>query len=126
MHSVCVPAVGYRIGSDRRSLFYVPDVVDIVDRKEALAGLDLFVGDGATLTRPLVRRRSGALFGHTTVRAQLGWCAAAGVERAVFTHCGTDLVTMDGRSAAAQVRALGRERGVAAQIARDGMEIELG
>jgi phosphoribosyl 1,2-cyclic phosphodiesterase len=80
-HSLRAPAVGYRVAA-RVSFFYVPDVVTIHDCDDALASLALFIGDGATITRPLVRRHGEALFGHTTIRAQLGWCQAEGVPRA--------------------------------------------
>ncbi|TVR81816.1 MAG: MBL fold metallo-hydrolase [Rhodospirillales bacterium] len=88
VHSLRCPAVGYRIEAGGIAVFYVPDVVDIEQRREALAGVRLYVGDGATITRSLVRRRGDELFGHTTVRAQLGWCQETGVKRAIFTHCG--------------------------------------
>jgi hypothetical protein len=65
VHSLRAPAVGYRVTAGRRAIFYVPDVVDVIDRDAALSGVDLFVGDGSSLTRPLVRRRGEALFGHT-------------------------------------------------------------
>jgi len=70
-HSLLAPAVGYRIAAGGRSLFYVPDVAAIPDAAAALRGVDLYVGDGATLTRPILRRRDGALIGHAPVRTQL-------------------------------------------------------
>ena len=125
LHSLRAPAVGYRITAGEVAIFYVPDVSDVEGRAAALDGVALFVGDGATLTRPMVRRHDDKLFGHTTVRAQLGWCREAGVGRAVFTHCGSEIVEGDERSLGAKVRAMGRERGVEALIAHDGMEIVL-
>ena len=125
VHSIRAPAVGYRITSRRQSLFYVPDVVAIRDRATALLGIDLYVGDGATVTRPLIRRRDGTLIGHTPIRTQLGWCHAEAVRRAIFTHCGSEIVGGDERSLGALVRRLGRERGVEASIAYDGMRLSL-
>ena len=124
-HSVRAPAVGYRIEAGRKTIFYAPDLVEIVDEREALAGLDLYVGDGAAVTRSIVRRREGKLIGHASIRAQLDWCGAAEVPRAVFTHCGSEVVKGDARAVAGRVRALGRERGVRAEIAHDGLEITL-
>lgn len=126
IHSLRAPAVGYRIGRGRTCFFYVPDVIAIRDRRAALNRALLFIGDGATLTRPMVRRRGTKLFGHTTVRAQLGWCAEEGVPRAIFTHCGSEIVTGDERRLGPKLRAMARERGVEAEIAHDGLEIELG
>ena len=125
VHSLRAPAVGYRVSAGRVAIFYVPDAIDVHDRGEALSGVRLFIGDGATLTRPFVRRRDDALIGHTTVRAQLGWCEEADVPRAIFTHCGSEIVNGDERVLGPKVRAMGRERGVDAEIAHDGREVVL-
>lgn len=125
IHSLRAPAVGYRISRGRAVCFYVPDVVAIPQRRAALRGATLYVGDGARLTRPLVRRRGNVLFGHTTVQDQLDWCRREGVPRALFTHCGTEIVAGDARRIRSQVRRMGEERGVDARIAHDGLELEL-
>jgi phosphoribosyl 1,2-cyclic phosphodiesterase len=124
-HSLRAPAVGYRVSAGGRSLFYAPDVVAIRERAAALAGVDLYIGDGATMRRPIVRRRGDAVFGHTTVRAQLAWCGEEGVRRAVFTHCGNEILRADERRLGAVLRAMARERGVAARFAYDGLEMTL-
>ena len=76
VHSTRAPAVGYRIQAGGSAIFYVPDVVQIHGRSQALRGIDLYVGDGATLTRPILRRekQSNQLIGHTAVMKQLDWC----------------------------------------------------
>ena len=122
-HSLIAPAVGYRFGASDRCAFYVSDVAAICDEAAALAGVDLYIGDGATISRPTIRRRNGVPIGHTTIRAQLDWCRVYGVRRAVFTHCGSQIVGGDERVLGALVRRLGRERGVEARIAYDGMKV---
>jgi hypothetical protein len=62
--------------------------------------VQLYIGDGATLTRSFVRKRGDALIGHTTVRSPLGWCTKEGILRAVITHCGSEIVTGDERGLA--------------------------
>lgn len=124
-HSLRAPAVGYRITAGTATVFYAPDVVSIRDRREALGGLYVYVGDGAAITRRIVRRREGALIGHASIRDQLDWCAAEGVSRAIFTHCGSEIVRADERAVAAKVTDLARERGIEAQVAHDGMELRL-
>jgi phosphoribosyl 1,2-cyclic phosphodiesterase len=124
-HSLLAPAVGYRVTAGGVSFFYVPDVVSIHHRRAALSGIALYVGDGASLTRPIVRRRDGVPIGHAPIRTQLDWCAKDGVARAIFTHCGSEIVRADPAMVAARVGELGRELGVDASIARDGMEISL-
>jgi hypothetical protein len=103
----------------------VPDLVAIPDRSKALRGAQLYIGDGATLMRPMVRRRAGTLTGHTPIRTQLGWCAKEHVPRAIFTHCGTQIVKGDGRTLNAALKRLARARGVEARFARDGLEVTL-
>jgi phosphoribosyl 1,2-cyclic phosphodiesterase len=126
VHSLRAPAVGYRIGAGRAEIFYVPDVIDVKDRKAALDGVRVYIGDGASMTRPMVRRHGDKLFGHTTVRAQLGWCAEAGVPRAIFTHCGSGIVSGDERKLAARLRRMARQKGAKrAEIAHDGMTLVL-
>lgn len=125
VHSLIAPAVGLRITAGRARIFYVPDLVYIPDRAAALKDVDVYVGDGASLVRPLVRRRDGTPIGHAAVRTQLGWCAKEGVPRAIITHCGTQIVTADARVVAARVRAMGEDRGVRAEVARDGLRVRL-
>jgi hypothetical protein len=99
--------------------------VNIRERSAALAGIDLYVGDGATVLRPMIRRRDKGLIGHATVRDQLGWCSAEGVRRALFTHCGSGIVAGDERRLGAQLRGSARRCGVDARFAFDGLEITL-
>ena len=129
-HSILAPAVGYRIWSGESGgacLFYVPDVVFIHQRRAALSGVKLYVGDGATIRQPLVRRRGERgenLIGHAPVSAQLTWCRKAGIAQAIITHCGSGIVSAEPQAAAA-INELAEEREVAARIAYDGMRISI-
>jgi phosphoribosyl 1,2-cyclic phosphodiesterase len=123
-HSIRAPAVGYRVTAGRACIFYVPDVVWIRDRNAALSGARVYIGDGASISQPLIRRRGRRLIGHAPVSAQLAWCHKAGIGHAIITHCGSRIVSAHSR-AAATLHALGNERGVAAQIARDGMTVRV-
>lgn len=126
IHSLRAPAVGYRISAGRASIFYVPDVVNIKERETALKGVDAYIGDGATLDSPMVRRKDDQLFGHTTIRAQLMWCAENGVDLAIFTHCGSQIVEGDERTLKPKLKQYAEERGVAdPRIAHDGGELIL-
>ncbi len=122
-HSTRAPAVGYRITAGKAAIFYVPDLVYIPERHAALAGVRIYIGDGATVERPLVRRRGDALIGHTPIRTQLTWCRKEGVPRAIITHCGKQIVGGDEKEVAARVRELAEERGVDAEIAYDGLVV---
>lgn len=128
VHSLIAPAVGYRIKAGRALIFYVPDLVWINDRKAALKKVQIYIGDGATITKPIIRLRGEKRdipIGHTSIQAQLTWCKKEGVPRAIFTHCGSAIVAGDERVIGAKIRAMAKVRGVEVQIAYDGMEIFL-
>jgi phosphoribosyl 1,2-cyclic phosphodiesterase len=124
-HSMRAPAVGYRIGAGTTRVFYVPDVAAIRNRHRALRGVDLYVGDGAMISRPLVRRRKRAVIGHASIKAQLDWCRKARIATALFTHCGSQIVTGDARRVDRTVSSLGLARGIDARIAHDGLRMVL-
>ena len=124
-HSVLSPAVGYRVSAGRARIFYAPDLIFIHDRKAALDGIQVYIGDGATVTRSFIRRRGKALIGHSPVRTQLTWCQKEAVPRAIITHCGSEIVNGDEREIAAKIDAMAAERGVEARIAYDGMKLLL-
>jgi phosphoribosyl 1,2-cyclic phosphodiesterase len=122
-HSLRAPAVGYRLSGSGATVFYVPDVLSIPEQRAALAGVDVYIGDGASLTRSIVRRRDGVGIGHASIRQQLDWCAAERVGRALFTHCGTQLVRDATGEIAERVVAMGADRGVEAAVADDGARL---
>jgi phosphoribosyl 1,2-cyclic phosphodiesterase len=124
-HSVTFPTVGYRITAGKAAIFYSPDVIYIREREAALRGIRAYVGDGASLTIPMVRRRGDALIGHTRVATQIGWCAKEAVPRCIITHCGVQVVGPDEVRVADEIVALGTARGVPTEVAYDGMEVTL-
>jgi phosphoribosyl 1,2-cyclic phosphodiesterase len=124
-HAILAPAVGYRVTAGAVTIFYVPDLVTILDQAAALVGISLYVGDGATLTRSMVRRRGDVLIGHTPMATQLTWCRQEGVRRAIFTHCGSQIIRGESHGIAQQLHALAANRGVRVEIAFDGMELVL-
>lgn len=124
VHSLLAPGVGYRITAAKTTIFCVHDIISIDEPHLALNNVQLYIGDGASVTRPLVRRRGNQLFGHTTVRAQLGWCQKEEISRMIVTHCGTQIVE-GGRHVTTEIKRLAQERGVSITVAYDGMEIIL-
>jgi ribonuclease BN (tRNA processing enzyme) len=124
-HSIIAPAVAYRVSAGGASIFYAPDLIFIHDRAKALKNVQLYIGDGATLTRLFVRRRGRRLIGHASARTQLGWCIKEGVPRAIISHCGSEIVTGDERKIAAELRAFGNDHGLDVSIAYDGMKLVL-
>ena len=124
-HSILSPAVGYRVSAGRARIFYAPDLIFIHERSAALKHVQLYIGDGATLTASFIRKRGKALIGHSPVRTQLTWCQNEGVPRAIITHCGSEIVTGDERQIFANLRAIAAERDVEVRIAYDGMKVTL-
>jgi phosphoribosyl 1,2-cyclic phosphodiesterase len=124
-HSVRAPAVGYRIEAGRAAIFYAPDLYAIRDRDEALRDLSVYVGDGASLTRPIVRYKDDTPIGHVSILQQLDWCREAGVPRMIVTHCGKHIVAGDERKVGARLRAMAADAGLEVEIAHDGMEVVL-
>jgi phosphoribosyl 1,2-cyclic phosphodiesterase len=124
-HSIRAPAVGYRVSANTGSFFYLPDVARLAKPAEALRGIGVYIGDGATLRRTMLRMKEGVLIGHAPITTQLGWCAKAHVHKAIFTHCGSPIVRGDSRALAAIVRNLGREYGIDAGLASDGDRLRL-
>jgi phosphoribosyl 1,2-cyclic phosphodiesterase len=125
LHSTRAPAVGYRVSAGLVTVFYVPDVAWIIDRNEALSGAKAYIGDGATIRRSMVRKPDDTIIGHVPIRTQLTWCQKEGVPRAIFTHCGSEIVEGDERALGAEVRRMAEDRGVEAEIAYDGLGIVL-
>jgi hypothetical protein len=124
-HSILAPAVGYRVTAGRVRIFYAPDLLFIHDKHAALQGCELYVGDGATMTRAIVRRLGERLIGHASVRTQLSWLAEEKVPRAVITHCGSEIVGGEPAELRSRLEEMARGYGVQAGFAFDGMELML-
>ena len=127
VHSVRAPAVGYRISAGKVVLFYVPDVVRIYNRARAFSGIRIYIGDGATITRPLIRheKRNRQQIGHASIETQLGWCRKERVPKMIVTHCGSAIVGGNKRYVRRKLQSLGHKYGVRVEIAHDGMKLLL-
>ena len=127
VHSVIAPAVGYRISAGRAALFYVPDVARIPARSRALSGIRTYIGDGATITRSLLRHesRGGTLIGHASIETQLGWCKRERVGKMIVTHCGSAIVAGDEENVGTVLQRLAGKYEVTIEVAYDGMDIAL-
>jgi phosphoribosyl 1,2-cyclic phosphodiesterase len=121
-HSLIAPAVGYRITDRTVAVFYIPDVARIPNRRRLLSKISLYIGDGVSVTRPLLRRRGTTMIGHAALREQLDWCPQAEIRRAIFTHCGSEIVRA-GSAIVDRVKGLGNARGVDVLLAHDGMMV---
>src|SRR5271166_2987205 len=89
-------------------------------RPDALRGIDVYIGDGATVKRSMVRRRGSEWVEHAPIARQLDWCAKAHVRPAVFTHCGSPIERATTHAIDSLVARLGQEHGLNVRIACDG------
>lgn len=124
-HSLRAPAVALRIGAGAATCLYASDVLKIFDVERVLRGVRLYIGDGSSPFSPIVRRQENTETGHASIRRQLEWCAEAGVPEAIFTHCGSSLVSDANGDLAREVCAMGEKIGVRTRIAHDWMEVSL-
>lgn len=127
VHSVLSPAVGYRISAGTMVLFYVPDVARFPHMSRAFTGIRVYIGDGATISRPLIRHEkgSGQMIGHASIATQLGWCRKEGVPGMIVTHCGSAIVGGNEKDVRTKLQRLGHKYGVRIEIAHDGMGLFL-
>ncbi len=128
VHSLRCPCVAARIEAGGETIVYSGDIVAFEDPGAALDGAGIYIGDGSTLKGPLVRRHTrGALIGHTTVRAQLGWLGKCGIPRAVFSHFGKGPIEMGEPALKNALKALAEEKTTGCEVtaARDGLSLEL-
>ncbi|GAH69858.1 unnamed protein product, partial [marine sediment metagenome] len=59
IHSTKAPTSGLLIRTDEGKIGYFPDVLSIPNREQVLSGLSLYIGDGSSLTRDIVRKIDG-------------------------------------------------------------------
>lgn len=71
-HSTLAPTSGLIIHTDKGKVAYFPDVLDIPD-KSVLKGLSIYIGDGSSLTRNIVRTINGKKVGHASIATQMAW-----------------------------------------------------
>jgi hypothetical protein len=87
--------------------------------------MQLYIGDGVTVTQSFIRKRGKTLIGHSRVRTQLTRCQKEGVPREIITHCGSEIVTGDERKISEFIAAMDNERGLDTRLAYHGMKLTL-
>jgi ribonuclease BN (tRNA processing enzyme) len=125
-HAISAPAVGYRISDTKKTVFYISDLVNIKQEKKALHAVDAYIGDGAIITRPLlVKKKKGTYIGHSPISKQVAWCAKNNVPSAIFTHCGSEIVTGDEQLITEKIESIAQKYAINVQLAYDGMKIKV-
>lgn len=116
LHSIRCPAVGYKIKISNQTLIYNPDLVDIINKENVLAGVDYYIGDGSSIRANLVRRSGDQIFGHTRIITQINWCQKHHIGNIIFTHLGKETIEKEKEF---------REEHAEAILAYDGMELTI-
>jgi len=114
-------ALGFRIDMGSKIIWHCSDVYRIPNYKKALKGVDIFIGDGASLKREIVHKRGAKTrYGHTSMEKQIKWALEGGIPRIYFTQIGHVGKTHEDLNEAL------RELAPNAQALFDGAEISLG
>jgi glyoxylase-like metal-dependent hydrolase (beta-lactamase superfamily II) len=74
-------AMGFRIGIGGTTVWHCSDVFDIPDKGEALRDVDIYIGDGAIMSRDIGKQ-------HASIKKQLEWAKEANIPKIFFTQVG--------------------------------------
>jgi ribonuclease BN (tRNA processing enzyme) len=125
-HSIHAPSVGYKIIAGKKTVFYVSDLAKIKKQNAALSNVDLYIGDGAIVTRSLLlRKKNNQLTGHAPITEQLAWCKKTGIKRMIVTHCGTEITRSNWISIEKKLDDLALKYNVQINLAYDSMQLTI-
>ena len=74
-------ALGFKINMADNTIWHSSDIFQIPNQKEVLKDVDIFIGDGASLSK-------GILQNHTSIAEQIKWAQEAEIPRIYFTQIG--------------------------------------
>jgi ribonuclease BN (tRNA processing enzyme) len=77
-----------RVTLDSRTFMYAPDLLELPSL-DILEGVHTYIGDGATVKRPMKFTSDLGYVGHASMYQQLTWCRMKDVKRVIFTHFGS-------------------------------------
>jgi phosphoribosyl 1,2-cyclic phosphodiesterase len=125
-HSIHAPAVGYRVTAGKKTIFYVPDLISIKKEKEALSGVDIYIGDGAIIKRRiLMRKKDNLIVGHAPISYQMSWCKKFDIKKAIITHCGREIVMGNKEKIMNELQEIATQNDMEIILAYDGMRMVL-
>lgn len=124
-HSTRCPAVCLKINTGEKTILYAPDLISILDQEEAFEDVDIYIGDGSSITKSIVRKIDDHLVGHTSIKTQMNWCKKFNVPSMYLTHCGSQILKSDHDEVQNQINEWAEERDLFCQIAYDGLEFEI-
>jgi len=127
-HSLLAPMTGFFVKTEP-SIWIATDYIHLTRYWKKLRGLDVWVGDGASLTRPLVKRRETGdgieVWGHTPLEAQFKQARRLGAKLFVVTHYGEWATRISRRELVRKLDWLGKRIGVRVVAGKDGLVLDL-
>lgn len=119
-HSKICPAVGFLFTIDNIKIWYAPDYLNLTTYSEKLRDLDIWIGDGSTVKRDLVRiGEDGIPFGHRSIVNQIKQAVKVGAKVFIVTHLGNETIEME-----KELKDILNED-IKVIIAEDGLELSL-
>ncbi|MBW1933775.1 MAG: hypothetical protein JRI56_12470, partial [Deltaproteobacteria bacterium] len=79
-------AVGFKIDLGGKTIWHSSDVLNIPDHKKTLKDVDIYIGDGASLTRDI--SGGDGDYGHASMKKQIKWAKDSGIGKIYFTQIG--------------------------------------
>lgn len=113
-------ALGFKIDIGGKTIWHCSDVLEVPNRTKILQDVDIYIGDGASLTRGVKTKSKGEEVGHASIEEQIKWAQDAGIKRIYFTQIGHVGKTHDELNQAL------KEMAPNAQALYDGAKISLG
>jgi len=77
-------ALGFKIDLGGEKVWHSSDVLNIPDHKKVLGDVDIYIGDGSSLTRDI----GTSDYGHASMEKQIKWAQDADVGKIYFTQIG--------------------------------------
>jgi len=125
-HSTKAPAnlIIFRVGD--KKICYAPDCFWIKGYTKVLNGVNLYIGDGSSIDKDLIRRCKvhNEPVGHWSIRKQMDILAKVDVPYIIFSHVGEQIQEIDDRRVLSMIRSFTKHDCVV-ELAHDGMEIDL-
>ena len=124
LHSIRYPAVGFLLEVGGKKIWYGPDFIWLKGYTKKLNGIDIWIGDGSSLTRDLIRRNEqGEIFGHLSVAKQVRLAEKVGAKLFIVTHLGKEGIEMKEDVLRRKLARMSDK--VKVILAKDGMKLDL-
>ena len=126
IHTNKYDSLGFKISDNEITIFVCTDIIYIVNRDKALSGVNVYIGDGSTISTNMVRKdKNGKLFGHARIKTQASWLSKYGIKKMYITHVGSEIVDETYWETMRKLKDIGQKYDIEIILAKDGMEVDL-